>query len=1181
MRLKLSFVFLLLFILKSSAQIVLGSQVDYRQLDTFSYEVRFQVYADCRSSAFGLDSSSNMFVSGDTTLSLSPSLVSIKDISTYHDTISHCGASDTVLGILQYTYLDTVNFNTDYIYLKPDSTIRFEFRTNKMLIGNTIMCGTSDTIRTSYNYAELSLQQNVRGTYFKNEPLFLTSPDQVTHSHFLAAANNGLDNVTYGWGPSYNDSSSVVWNCSNPSSTWALYVRSNPFATYYPGTLSFPYNNPNAIPPIGIYLNSLTSELIYIPVRAGEEAVFVIEAYIWQKDSAGVEHKLGTVRREQLRFNYTSNDNNKLPEVEGPYSYSVCEESTLCFNVATNDNIYVPSPSSPLLQADSVKISWDSTLAHLGATFTVTNPTARLQTGRFCFTPTAGMASTVSYSFGVTASDNRGKYGGLDSRVFRVTVKTKVKAVSEFTSFACSPLVGVSHAVTPDTSTIGYGFSYSKEVLDSAGQSLVGISSIWLSSTGTAHSTSRRDSILGDTTGIFIIKNTVNNSSLNCPYTYYDTLSLELSTYDFKPLADTVFICDKQGDSIRLQDSWEYVLWSTGDTLATAYIDSAGAYSVELTDFCGNKFTRYFQVEFELTPNLNFRDTLMCNGDSLLYLYPDTLFHNIVWSTGYTGDSMLTTRYGGYYVDVSNHCGDATDTFFLIDNRPDAHMEQVYAACDTVLLIPVVDFGLDVETYWVIGGDTIVDSILLVEQWAVVFLSAKNRCYDYIVDGNLLIPLTAPDIRITSDVKFSCTSESTPLSAVGRYVDSAVWSTGDTGSSISVTGFGTYTVSSQNVCGLATDTAHYVKNVKPEVSTAVDSSVCSRLTFKPVVINGYGIEYFWQTNAGYVFADSIVSTQLEYIELYARNDCGTGGFSKYIKPPVVPSVDIAEDSLLICDKLEVLIKPAGNFQNNWVWSTGERTSSIEVGRSGLYFVNNSRFCGLAQDSVYVQIDSVPQAILLSDTFICEGDSLVIVPLAKQKGTEYDWSNGSQIDSLIVRNAGLYILIMKNICGSDRDSFMLEMDSLPEGSFIKERKVGKPFGLSLFAEVADSYLWSTGSTGSYINVSDTGIYWVRMTNRCGSVIDSTDIQYLDNISISKLSQHGVVLYPNPAHEIVYIISEFESIQELEVMDAQGALLNSLKPHDKKVSVNLESYKAGLYFIRFKIGVEYYWAKIVVK
>lgn len=133
MRLKLSFVFLLPFILKSSAQIVLGSQVDYRQLDTFSYEVRFQVYADCRSSAFGLDSSSNMFVSGDTTFSLSPSLVSIKDISTYHGTISHCGASDTVLGILQYTYLDTVNFNTDYINLKSDSTIHFEFRTNKIL----------------------------------------------------------------------------------------------------------------------------------------------------------------------------------------------------------------------------------------------------------------------------------------------------------------------------------------------------------------------------------------------------------------------------------------------------------------------------------------------------------------------------------------------------------------------------------------------------------------------------------------------------------------------------------------------------------------------------------------------------------------------------------------------------------------------------------------------------------------------------------------------------------------------------------------------------------------------------------------------------------------------------------------------------------------------------------------
>ena len=405
--------------------------------------------------------------------------------------------------------------------------------------------------------------------------------------------------------------------------------------------------------------------------------------------------------------------------------------------------------------------------------------------------------------FSVTAKDDRGIFGGLSSRLFSVTVKPRAYALSEYGAITCSPLVGVSHTITADTSTMGNAFYYSKEILDSASQSLSGNSPLWFSSSGNVFSTSRRDSILGDTTGVFIIKNTVSNLPYNCPYTYYDTLLLELSTYDFLPLADTIIICDKSGDSIRLQDSWEHVLWSTGDSLSVIYIDSAGAYSVALTDYCGNRFTRYFQVAFELTPQVDFRDTLMCRGDSLLFVYPDTLFHTILWSNGYQGDSLWTTRDGGYYVDISNHCGALRDTFMIYENISDAHIEQVYAACDTVMLRPVIDFGSDVETYWIMNRDTIADSVLLVGRDADIHLYAKTRCIEERQDYKTVRPLTVPDIKIARDFKFSCVPESTPFTAAGRYVSNALWSTGDTGSATSVSSFGTYVVSSENVCGLA------------------------------------------------------------------------------------------------------------------------------------------------------------------------------------------------------------------------------------------------------------------------------------------------------------------------------------------------------------------------------------------
>ena len=205
------FVVLIVFLaVQGKSQTVLGSQVDYKQIDSFQYQVRFQVCSDCTDSTFQLDSQSYVQVSGDSmTIRLSPSLVKVSDVSNYHDTISHCGAGDSLFGVLQYTYQDTIDFNTSFISLKSDSAIRFEFVTNKMLIGNTVMCGTSDTLRTSYNYAELLLQENVLGTYFRSDPQFFTGQNQMAKSNFLAAINNGVDSVSYGWGKSYNDSALV------------------------------------------------------------------------------------------------------------------------------------------------------------------------------------------------------------------------------------------------------------------------------------------------------------------------------------------------------------------------------------------------------------------------------------------------------------------------------------------------------------------------------------------------------------------------------------------------------------------------------------------------------------------------------------------------------------------------------------------------------------------------------------------------------------------------------------------------------------------------------------------------------------------------------------------------------------------------------------------------------------
>lgn len=1115
-----------------------------------------------------------MQVSGNTTLSLSPSLVSIKDISTYHDTVSHCGASDTVLGIRRYTYLDTVNFTTNYAVLKPDTTIRFEFITDRMLSGNTIMCGTTDTFRTSYNYAELSLQQNVRGTYFRNEPWFLIPVDQVNFSQFLATSNNGLDSSSYSFGRVYSDTGFVLWNCSIPNN-FALsnnvYLHNLVFSSYMNPAIGFPYNNPNGNPPIGIYLDPITSDLIYIPVRDGEESVFCIEVAIWQDDSLGKKQKVGVIRREQMRFTSQTNDNNKLPTINGPHTHTICEGSQLCFNITTNDLPYIPPPPAPITSLDTVTLTWDSAMAHLGATFTILDTTARLKTGRFCFLPTQGMASTTPYAFSVTASDDRGLYGGFVSRTYRVYVRSKANATSEIVPIHCSPLKAIVHTILPD-STTGYQFSYQKQLLDTSGNPIAAGSSMWFSSSQSSSSIAKVDTILGDTTGVFFIKNTINNFRINCPYVYYDTIYVSLNTYDFSVVEDTLVFCDRIGDSIRLQDSWEQVLWSTGDTLSAVYIDSAGEYSVSLTDSCGNRFTRHFHVAFEITPEVDFKDTLMCNGDSLLYVYPDTLFHTIVWSTGYTGDSFLTTRDGSYYVEIANNCGALRDSFILYENIPEAHIEQIYAACDTVMLRSVIDFGLDVETYWIMNRDTIADSVLLVGQDAFVFLYAKTRCIDQPQDYRIVRPLTTPDIKIASDFKYSCKPEATPLVARGRYVSSAVWSTGDTGSTSSVSSFGTYMVSSKNVCGLATDTARYVKNVKPEVLITRDSSVCGQFTLKPDLINGFGVNYFWFSSAGYQFEDSLVTKKLEYVELNASNDCGIEKSSVYMTPPVSPLVEIAEDSLLICDNREVTIQATGNFQNNWEWSTGDSTREVSITESGTYSVKNVRYCGSAEDSIYVEIDSLPLVVLRSDTSLCIGDSIILKAQENKQGAAYLWQDGSTNDTLVAVEGDTYVLQVTNACGSHSDSCVVSRSPYPEGFGTRVYYVSIPFRDQIGAGNATRYRWSTGETTKSITVSDTGVYWVELTTACESITDTIMYKYRDVMALAHLEINSVAMYPNPASNYLKVSVGAERLSKIVIINSLGAIVHNEECESKEKMIDLRQLGNGTYTVKLSVGTK---------
>ena len=367
-----------------------------------------------------------------------------------------------------------------------------------------------------------------------SSPVLTNDPVAILCCNQSYSFNNGAidtaerDSISYSFAKAYRGQN---LECSYNSVRTYL----NPISTFYPGTLQFPYCNPNANPPIGLCLDNLTGDIIFTPTNCSEVAVVVIQMVEWRKDTFGVYQKIGTTRRD-MQFIVMSCPDNNPPIVNGPYSYNVCEGSNICFNVTTNDIQFIP-PGGTTALPDTVTTSWNKGIP--GATFTIINPTQRLQTGQFCWTPGAGTASDLPYSFTVTAKDNACPLNAVSVRSFRVRVKPRAEAGRIIDTLPC----GVYALESDPIDGFKGNPSYQWTILDSNRNIIFDKKIAKFNSTGNFLSTKQFDTLLFRQGGMYIVQHDINNIPINCPTTYYDTIIVPPLLEANLTLGQDTFVC--------------------------------------------------------------------------------------------------------------------------------------------------------------------------------------------------------------------------------------------------------------------------------------------------------------------------------------------------------------------------------------------------------------------------------------------------------------------------------------------------------------------------------------------------------------------------------------------------------------------------------------------------------------
>lgn len=148
------------------------------------------------------------------------------------------------------------------------------------------------------------------------------------------------------------------------------------------------------------------------------------------------------------------------------------------------------------------------------------------------------------------------------------------------------------------------------------------------------------------------------------------------------------------------------------------------------------------------------------------------------------------------------------------------------------------------------------------------------------------------------------------------------------------------------------------------------------------------------------------------------------------------------------------------------------------------------------DTLYdtIEVPPPPRIDLGPDTSICHRDTLSFsVNTLVFKAL---WSNGYTGRHLQVFNPDTYWVKVYNFCGADIDTVVI--DTLFPDTLNLGVDTLMCLGDSLYYDLRTinntSYLWHDGDTTPFRTIDSTGLYWVEMTNACGFISDSIDVEF---------------------------------------------------------------------------------------
>jgi gliding motility-associated-like protein len=420
------------FTLQANASHILGGEITYEHQKDLKYKVYVTVYRDCSECKIangGGGPSSKDCGSFDLFLKSSDrgecSSTSLGRYALTRESIRTilpvCSSSKSLcednsgepIGVEAHQFYTTVDFEQYRNYKKCGFEFFVQIASRADDINNLSTGG-----QMFYNYAYINPFMEHSSPTFSDNPELYLSVNQPVRT-LVTGANPTTDSTVIKFGNPLR--------ASNTSITFQSgYSRIRPISVWCNGDTDC-QTKEWVNPPIGMYLNRETGQLIFTPVKSQEKATLVFEIEKWQTNDKGEQVLVSLVRRDVLVEVIQLSAQNNPPTIVGDAwnnqnVIEVCEGQELCFDVKASDMPF-KFPNGTYQKQNTVSFDWQTTIdgASIKEVSTASAPFNKLN---FCWKPESADAGK-SFELIVRVLDNNCPFNATQTEKFIIQVKER------------------------------------------------------------------------------------------------------------------------------------------------------------------------------------------------------------------------------------------------------------------------------------------------------------------------------------------------------------------------------------------------------------------------------------------------------------------------------------------------------------------------------------------------------------------------------------------------------------------------------------------------------------------------------------------------------------------------------------------------------------------------------------